>query len=109
MKASTKAVLLSALVFPGAGQFYLKRPLFASILLIATLAAVYVLASRAISMAQNVLEKINSGEVQPDLLTLTGMISSSNTPTTRWATIALVVIWLVGVVDSYAHSRRGIG
>jgi predicted branched-subunit amino acid permease len=109
MKASTKAVLLSALVFPGAGQFYLKRPLIASVLLMSTLAAVYVLASRAISMAQNVLEKINSGEVQPDLLALTDMISTSNTPTTHWATIALVVIWLVGVVDAHVHSRRRFG
>ena len=109
MKKSTKALLLSALVFPGAGHLYLKKYLSASLLIGTVLIAFYFLITRAVEKAQHIVELIQTGEVQPDIASVTELITQSPTDSEgqllNMATAALVIAWLVGIFDSYRVSR----
>ncbi len=109
MKKSTKAVLLSALVFPGTGHLYLKKYLSATLLIGTVLIAFYFLVTRAVEKAQQIAELIQSGEVQPDIASVTEMITKtpagSEGQLLSIASTTLIVVWLIGIFDSYRVGR----
>ena len=105
MKRSTKAVLLSALVYPGAGHWYLARKWSALIFMLAATAALYVLLSGAWSQANLIAEQILSGEVQPEIGALMeqmaeqGGINQSGrfTIATAW----MGIVWFAAIIDAW--------
>ncbi len=109
MKRSTKAVLLSALVFPGAGHWYLARKWSALLLMLAAFAAFFVLMSSAWSQANLIAEQILSGELQPEIGALLDQMavqnsanpSSSLTIATAW----MGIVWCVGILDAWRVGR----
>ena len=109
MKKSMKAALLSALIFPGVGHFYLKR--FKSGLLLAgvSFAALYYLLAKAVERAYEISEKIQSGAVPLDAEAINSLVtqpsSGADAQMLSLATTALVVCWLIGIVDSYRAGR----
>lgn len=109
MKKSTKAVLLSALVFPGTGHLYLKKHLFGAFLISSVLIAFYFLMSRAVEKAQHIVELIHAGEVQPDIASVTELITKSPTGSEDQllsiASTVLIIAWLVGIFDSFRVGR----
>ena len=109
MKNSTKAVLLSALVFPGAGHFFLKKIVFGVALVGIALVALSILASHAVNKALHIVDKIQSGEVQLDITVVTELISQqpmgAEAQAINIATVILITVWLVGVIDSYRTGR----
>jgi len=109
MKKPTKAALLSALVFPGVGHFFLKRYLSAAVLAGAAFVALYVLVSSAVDRALEIVDKIQRGEIQPDIAVITELVSKQPTGTEAQiiniATAVLIIAWLIGVVDSYRVGR----
>lgn len=102
---STKAALLSALVFPGIGHLALREYLRAAVLAVASIAAVYVITTSAFNQAMSVVDRINSGNIPIDSQALAKAISdASDGAEGRKGDIALIVFgacWLVGIVDSY--------
>jgi len=106
----TVAVLLSALVFPGAVHVYLKQFVFGFGLIAVAIASLYVLISHAIKQALSIVEKIQSGEVAPDISVITTMvseqISGADAQLVNLATIALIVVWVIGIVGSYLAGRK---
>jgi len=68
MKYSTKAMLLSAFLFPGVGHFYLKCYLTGAVLASLAVGALYFLLARTIEVAMRVSEMIQQGEVGIDPL-----------------------------------------
>ena len=109
MNKSTKATLLSALIFPGAGHIFLKRYILGAVLSGCAISALYVLISNTVQIAQQITEKIQNGEVGLDVTAITAMIEKQPPGTEAQqiniATIVLLVSWLVGVVDSYRVGR----
>ena len=105
MKNSTKAVLFSAFIFPGAGHFFLKKYVQAIILLGISSYAGYYLFSKSIEKALQVVEKIQSGEVSPDVTAITELLSKqaagNEAQLLDFATYTVTICWLVGIVDSY--------
>lgn len=109
MRKSTKAALLSAFIFPGVGHIYLKKYVAGTLLAGASLTALYHLITKAIAKAIEISEKIQSGDVQPDIKAITELVSQqsggSEAQMMNIATIALVACWLIGIVDSYRSGR----
>jgi len=108
VKNSTKAVLLSCFVLPGAGHLYLKRYKFGLLLSVSAVAAVYFITTSAIQAALEVSEIIQGGGVGLDAGAIAELVSqqsrggeesSSTTMTT------LTIIWLIGIFDSYRVGR----
>lgn len=109
MKTSTKAVLLSALVFPGTGHLLLKKYLSAAVLAGACFFGLYYLISSAVDTALEVSAELQSGNVQPDVAAISDLLakrtSGSDAQVTSLVTAAIGICWIFGVVDSYRVGR----
>ena len=107
MNRSTKAALLSALVFPGAGHLFLRKTLPAVLLMAVTFTALYFLMSSALQQATQIVDKILSGEVQADVSTLIQLITNpkDESNTLSMASMALGISWVVGVFDAWRLGR----
>ena len=109
MSNALKAVLFSAFVFPGSGHLYLRKPVQGGLLVIASITCVTILLSIAMEKAQQISDKILSGEIPLDVARITEEITSHvATGGTQWADIAtylLLVCWLIGIVDSFRVGR----
>lgn len=104
MKSPTVAVLLSGLVFPGAGHFYLKRPLRGALLLIISLVCLWRIVSQATQQATAVLEQFELSGGGADLVT-----QSLNQPNSASGTLASLVLagcWVIGMVDAYRLAKK---
>jgi hypothetical protein len=105
VKKSTKAALLSAFIFPGIGHIFLKKYIAGVVLAGAAFAALYYLTSKTVEKAFQITEKIQSGEVQLDVESITELVSKQSTDTDEQqlsiATIAFIICWLAGIIDSY--------
>ena len=109
MKKPMKVALLSAFVFPGVGHFLLKKYLLGAVLASTAFAGLYYLIAKAVEKTLQIAEKIQSGEVQPDVTTITELVSKQATGTEAQllniAAAALLISWLIGIADSYRVGR----
>ena len=109
MKRSTKAVLLSALVFPGVGHLYLKRLVIGVLLSGSAASATYFIVSNAVSKALDIAERIQSEGLPTDVNAIALLVSEQSHGVEGSflgiATIALTVFWIIGIVDSYRLGR----
>jgi hypothetical protein len=118
MTTSIKAALLSALVFPGSGHFFLKKHVRGIILTSATIASLYFLISGLVEKALNIADKIQRGEVLLDVAAITELVSAqpagSEMQIITVASYALLIVWFIGIVDAYRighiqHKAKVIG
>jgi len=109
VKTSTKATLLSAFVFPGIGHLYLKRYTAGTLLAGTSFAAIYYWMTKAVEMASEITQKIESGDVPLDAGAITELVtqqsSGADAQMLNIATIALGICWLIGIVDAYRAGR----
>ena len=109
MKRSSKAALLSGLVFPGIGHMVLKQYLRGSVLMLSALVALSVIVTRVIQRALTIIDRINSGDIPLETNAIAEMVSNStsgaNSLVENTALIVLGACWLIGIIDSY---RLGI-
>ena len=108
VKYSIKAALLSGLVFPGVGHLYLRRWLRGVVLAAGAFAASYFLVSVAVNSAVDIAGKIQAGDVPPNAEAISALVSKaskSNERSTDIATMILLALWAIGIVDSYREGR----
>jgi len=110
MNKSTKAALLSGLIFPGIGHFVLKQHLRGLILLVTATGATAVVVSTVVKQAVSIIDRVKSGEIVVDAMTVTDMVAQSSDATSTGAgstaMIVLLICWLFGIVDSYRLGRE---
>ena len=109
MKIATKAALLSAFVFPGAGHVYLKKYVVGGILISVSLATLYYLLLAIIDKATRVSEMILSGEVRLDALSISQALSeqslAADNQLLNAATVIIIGCFVVGIGDAYRAGR----
>lgn len=109
MKKSTKAALLSGLIFPGIGHVVLKKYGRGAVLIVGALAAASVMFNIAARQAQIIVDQMVSGELPPDagsiLETVANASGGANGQSANLALIVLGVCWLIGIVDSWRIGR----
>jgi hypothetical protein len=105
MKRSTKAALLSALVFPGVGHMVLKKYLRGSVLMLSALVALSVIVTKAIKQALAIVERINSGEIPVEAGAIAELASiptsGADASILNIAALLIGAVWIIAVVDSY--------
>jgi DMSO reductase anchor subunit len=110
MKKSLKGALLSAIVYPGVGQLWLKCYFRGLALIIAVSASLTVIAMKAMQQAYSILEKIETEGGKVDLAAILSQTSrASVTPDdfmTKAASTMLVLCWIIGIVDAYMVGRK---
>jgi hypothetical protein len=108
VKYSIKAALLSGLVFPGVGHLYLRRYLRGVLIAAAAAALSYFMISVALNSAFDIAGKIQSGDVPLNVESISELVSresQGNEDSTDIAAMALFVLWIIGIVDSYREGR----
>ena len=106
---STKAALLSGLIFPGIGHMVLKQYLRGSVLMLSALVAFSVIVTRLFQRALTIVDRINSGDIPVETGAIAEMVSNSTSGADNLIQnilgIVLGACWLIGIIDSY---RLGI-
>lgn len=109
MSKQVKAALLSALIFPGAGQLLLKKYISAIYYAVFACVGLYLLFSDLMARAQSIIDKVSRGEVSSDFATITELVyqaSVTNTVSLTPALIILLVVWLVSVLEAYSVGKK---
>lgn len=108
MKTSTKAVLLSLLVFPGAGHLYLKRPWRGIVFLAPTMSALIYIVNQAAEQANKIAAQIMAGTTSLDPVALAAQIEqgSGNTFAANVASGVLLLCWAGAALDAWLLTRR---
>ena len=105
MKRSSKAALLSGLIFPGIGHIVLKQYLRGSVLMLFALVALSEIVIRMYQRALTIVDRINSGDIPVDTGAIAEMVSNSTSGADSFieniAVIVLGACWLIGLIDSY--------
>lgn len=102
------AVLLSALLFPGAGHIYLKKTLRGVLLCIATAALIlFLIADFTLTYQRSVQSiPISDSLIIQNILALneTWMLLKNQI---IYTAVALIIIWVFGIVDVLRSWKRG--
>lgn len=109
MNIQIKAALCSALIFPGAGQFILKRYLSACYFAVFAGVGLYLLFENLMARAESILDKIQRGEITADIATITQLVHQQSSATNDSLTPALLIFtiaWLVSVVEAYRVGKK---
>jgi hypothetical protein len=105
MKRSSKAALLSGLIFPGVGHMFLKQYFRGFVVMLPALVALSVIVTRIFQQALAIVERINSGDMPVDSGAIAEIVSNSTGPADSLlestALIAMGACWLFGIIDSY--------
>jgi TM2 domain-containing membrane protein YozV len=104
MKTAIKAALLSALVFPGVGQMYLKRYVRGLIPMVLTLTGLGVWIAQATVGALQELEKMQTQGGFVDLNAVANRAVASSASGDWYSPLIvpmIVVCWLFSVIDAY--------
>ena len=110
MKANLKAVLLTAIIYPGAGHFSLKKHLIGaifagvfSVLLILTMKDIF-------AVAQCTANEIVAGKIP---MTITSILGAAKEPSLACAKLAeykylplMIIIWVLSMVDAYRLGKK---
>ncbi len=109
MTQASRAALLSAFLFPGSGQFLLKRPLRGLSFLLPAGGALAVLVHTAVNNALSILARIDVQGTIPDIQALSEMAvqaSASDAPVYRAGLAVFLACWLLSIVDAYRLGAR---
>jgi len=109
MNKPLKAALFSALIFPGLGQLLLKKYFSAVFYAFFACVGAYLLFSDLWSRAQEILDKIQAGEVAADLASITELVHQQTVTATTSSSPALTILlitWLVSIIEAYRVGRK---
>jgi hypothetical protein len=111
MKASTRGMLLSGLVYPGIGQLLLGHKPFGIMLVLGTSAGLIGLTYRLVQRAYRVMEQAMSRLVDNalDMKTLMELIEHGSTGGWGVEKISLIVIigcWMAAIVHAYFVGKK---
>jgi len=109
MKTSIKAALLSALVFPGLGQLYLKHYIRGLIPMALVLAGMALLIAQATARALQVLDKIQIQGGSVDMKAVSDLAAASSSQGDGYSSLIWLVIagcWLFGAIDAYRLGKE---
>jgi TM2 domain-containing membrane protein YozV len=105
MNKAIKAALLSSLVFPGLGQFLLKKYYLGGLLAGIAFISFAVILANIVQRSLLIAEQIEQGEIPFDVMTISALILeqqsiSSGTSIVSIASIVLILTWIISIIDS---------
>ena len=102
------ALLLSALVFPGAGQMFLKRRGRALLFIVPTLAAAIYIVRTVLQPATEMANQLVSAGVMPDPFTIAAQLEQAGTTSgmVEGAVYIMLACWVAAAVDAWLLGRQ---
>ena len=106
MKRAVSAALLSAFVFPGAGQLYLRRPARACMFLVPALVAAVFFFSDMFERASALADQVLAGTLPLDPAAIAARLDSQGGSLLASVSgIVLLACWVGSIVDSIIVAR----
>lgn len=105
MTKSTKALLLSAFVYPGAGQLLLKRYYLGAGFIIVTTIGLYFILANIFRIANQIIERVQSGGQTPDFSVLLSLVSQHDTALLNNAFTVMVITWFLSILHIYLINK----
>lgn len=108
MRQAIKGVLISGLVFPGVGQFVLKRVGIGLVFMIIAIACLTVIISAVAQQAMNALANLASvAAIDPNALANVAQQAANGTagPFYNLAVIVLSICWVWSMVDAWLAGK----
>lgn len=110
MKLSIKAVIFSAIVFPGAGYFIVDRKIKGMASLIVTIGCLVFIMVDVYHRANIIAEKIIYGVIPNDIAAIREQIllTPGNMTPELISSLSMVVglVWVISILDGYLIGRR---
>ncbi len=105
MKPLTKALLLSALVYPGTGHFVFKKHKTAIALITFFSCGLYFFITKILNQIQFLVDKVKSGEVALTAEAISAALKQQpiviDPQLYSIVSYALLLCWIIGIVDLY--------
>jgi hypothetical protein len=101
MTKLTKAILLSALIYPGAGQIFLKRYHTGVVFITISTIGLFFVLKNTFKIAFDIIEKVQNGGEKPDLSSLLSLVSQHDTQLLNNVITIMIVTWLVSIIHAY--------
>lgn len=107
MNRSVKAALLSGLVFPGAGQWFLGRKARAMVFLVPALAAAYYFGTAVMEPLMGIAREIVAGTLPFDPFLIQARVDQTRVDTAgmNLAALVMLVSWAGATVDAWRLGR----
>ena len=110
MKKSSKALVLSGLVFPGLGQIILKRYKTAALIMAVVAISFYNMLSIAMEQANAIVNKVLAQGGVLDMQAITDAASqatsSADNSTFNLYLWIIIACWLISIVDAWIAGKR---
>ena len=109
MNRSLAAALMSALIFPGAGQVWLKHRLRGLLFIVPALAAAAYFLRQVMATASVLVDEVMAGRMAPDPLQIAAELERQggvSTPAMNVAAAVMLVCWVASIVDAWLLARR---
>lgn len=109
MNKINKAVLLSALVLPGAGHIFLKKYLPAAGFIGAFVFLLSIVITEIIERTEKITQKVLNGEIPLDANAISQALTEQSANAgqqTSYAGYALLFIWLFAIYDAYRLAKQ---
>lgn len=110
MDRSLKAVLLSTLLYPGSGHFFLKKKLAGCIFIVLFSTPLFFLLNEIITKTNQVIAQIETGHIPFDIVSITAALtditSGNNAQALTIKIYFMTAIWIISALDAYRLSRH---
>jgi len=109
MRRSTRAALISGLVFPGLGHLYLGKYLAGLALLVVAAASIYPVITATVDVALTLAQEIETGDVPLDAEAISTRVeqgSAAAEQAVRVPGVMFLLCWIIGIVYSARAGRR---
>lgn len=110
MNKPLKAALLSAIIYPGAGHFFLKNYKTSFVFIGIFSITLFLVVSEVLYKTNQVVEQIKSGEIPLDITAITTAVSnitsSSEVQGLNVTIYVMIVVWFIAILDSYRTAKK---
>jgi len=105
MNRSIKAVLLSALVYPGVGHFYLKKYVAGVVLVSVFSIPLFLVIGEIVNKTNRIIERIENGDIPLDIMAISeamsNVTSGSEAQELNIKIYIMIVVWVIAALDAY--------
>lgn len=108
MNQSLKAVLLSALVYPGSGHIIFKKYMTGGAFACLFTVPLFVILSDTLARANSIVTQIERGEIPLDITAITNAVTIGHNADIQALSVyvyVLLITWVISILDVYRVSR----
>ncbi len=110
MKKSLKAVLVSALIYPGLGHFVFKKYVVGLAFIASFSIPLLLLVQGMLAKTNQMVEQIQHGDLALDVTAISNsLMTSSDMQTFDTYTYIMLAVWIISVLDVYRVARKTQG